>query len=477
MRRLLFTAVAIIFAITLSCETDKTPTGAESEIDYSQITDIVYSKHVQPVFNKNCVTCHSASNASHGLRLDSWDNLIKGSDQGEAVIPYDSDNSLMIELLTKLVSGPHPFEQGHDTLSSEAVKFLARWIDEGAKNDNDEVPYQNSTNRLYVCDQAPGVTMVSIIDTKALVVMRSIKLMELGFNADAKPHQTMVTPDGSYWYLSLIGQNKVLKFNAQDSLVAESNDYSLPALLALDPVHQKLFISRFLDPNNPLSAIIVLNSSDLSPAAGTSQGIVNVLYKTPHSMVINHSRSMVYTASLAENRLIEINAQTNDVENFVFLGNDKGPLQITVSPDDKELYISCQVSNQMLVFDTNTETVVDSIAVGNAPWHPTFTPDGSYVYVGNNLSSDVSVINTSTRTVEQNITGNGLADPHGIAVTNDGKYVFVSSRNTSGSYTPRYNLGDNSNIGTVVVIDTQTNTIVKVIEIEEFGSGMAIWEQ
>lgn len=449
----------------------------ESKLDYSQITDIEYSKHVQPIFQANCVSCHSASNASRGLKLDSWDNLIKGSDDGEAVIPFDSENSLLIEMLTKLVNGPHPQDQGADLLSDDAVEFLARWIDEGAKNDNGEVPYENSTNRLYVCNQAPGVTMVSIIDSKALVVIRNIKLMDLGFNADAKPHHIAIEPDGSHWYVSLIGQNKILKFDAQNQLVAESDNYSIPALLALDPVHQKLFISRFMDPANPLSAIVVLNSSDLTPAAGTAQGIVNVNRKTPHSMVINHSRSMVYSASLAESWLIEINAQTNDVENLVDIGNGKGPLQITVSPDDQELYISCQVSNQMLVFDTGTQTVVDSIAVGNGPWHPSFTPDGSHVYVGNNLSSDVSVINTSTRTVEQTITGNGIADPHGIAVTNNSKYVFVSSRNTSGTYMPRYDLGDNHNIGTVVVIDTQTNTIAKVIEIEEFGSGMGIWEQ
>jgi len=39
-------------------------------------------------------------------------------------------------------------------------------------------------------------------------------------------------------------------------------------------------------------------------------------------------------------------------------------------------------------------------------------------------------------------------------------------------YTPRYDLGDNARAGTVVVIDTRSQEIVKVIEIEGYGSGL-----
>ena len=39
-------------------------------------------------------------------------------------------------------------------------------------------------------------------------------------------------------------------------------------------------------------------------------------------------------------------------------------------------------------------------------------------------------------------------------------------------YTPRFDLGDNARAGTVVVIDTESQEIVKVIEIEGYGSGL-----
>ena len=36
----------------------------------------------------------------------------------------------------------------------------------------------------------------------------------------------------------------------------------------------------------------------------------------------------------------------------------------------------------------------------------------------------------------------------------------------------RYDLGDNGRAGTVVVIDTDSQEIVKIIEIEGYGSGL-----
>jgi len=467
-----------LLILSFSCKKDKNVISYQEEIDYSQITDIIYSNHVQKIFDNNCISCHSGKTAESGLRFDSWDELIVGSKYGEVIIPFDSENSLMIEMLTKLTGGSHPAELKMNTLSGDAVKFLARWIDEGAKNDAGEIPYENSINKLYVCSQDAAI--VSIIDTDAKTVIRNINIKDLGFSAGSKPHHIAVTPDGSSWFVSLIGANKVLKFDNQYNKVAESIDISIPALLAVHPSQNLLFVSRFMDFNNPLNSIVVLNRQTMQPPAGLGNDGIPVLFDIPHSMVIDHSGQYAYTASLSQNQLIAINTLTLDTEDFIALGNSKGPLQIAVSPNDSILYISCQISNQMLVADVSNpaaRSIVDSINVGAQPWHPVFTPDGSRVYVGNFGSNEVTVINTSGSSVEKVITGNGIAQPHGIAASNDGKYVYVSSRNVNGLYTPRHNFGDNANIGTVAVINTLTNEIEKVIEIEEFGSGMAIWEQ
>ena len=72
------------------------------------------------------------------------------------------------------------------------------------------------------------------------------------------------------------------------------------------------------------------------------------------------------------------------------------------------------------------------------------------------------------------VEGRGLAQPHGSVLRPDGQFVYVSSNNARGDYTPRYDLGDNSVIGTVTVIKANTGEIMKVIEVEKSASGLGI---
>jgi DNA-binding beta-propeller fold protein YncE len=122
--------------------------------------------------------------------------------------------------------------------------------------------------------------------------------------------------------------------------------------------------------------------------------------------------------------------------------------------------------------------VEDSVLVGGQPWHGEFTHDGFRFYVGNLTLNQFSVINTTDHSFETFGNGDGsdgLSEPHGIAISPENQRVFISNRNSGGQYQPAYNFGDNSNIGTVVVISTQDNSIEKVLEIENFGSGMRLW--
>ena len=114
-----------------------------------------------------------------------------------------------------------------------------------------------------------------------------------------------------------------------------------------------------------------------------------------------------------------------------------------------------------------------AIEVESLPWHPVWTPDGARVYVGNQGSNSVSVLDMNTSTVMATITGDGLAQPHGASVTPDGDYVFISNRNSDGTYTPRYDFGTNQDKGTVVVVNTSTNEIEKVIEVGRWPAGLS----
>ena len=454
----------------------------EPKPDYSQITNIVYSQHIQPIFQNNCVSCHSGANAGAGLKLDSWDNLILGSDRsdkrsGESIIPFDSENSLLIEMLKNLVNGPHPFEQGGDTLSTETIEFLARWIDEGAKNDNGTAPYENSTNRIYVCNQDAGI--ISVIDTDAKLVIRNIDLHKIGYSATPKPHDLAVEPDGSHWYVSLINDGKVVKFDNNFNIIADA-DFESAGILSMHPTKDLLYVGHTLSVPNVPQTIGTITRSTMNLVT------IPVPYERPHAFVADHQGRYVYSASLTQNHfgIIDTDVNPTELAAAIPFSSTRTLVQMNISPDDQEIYISSQLTQQLLILDCSVPTnltLIDSVTVQQQPWHPKFTPDGTKVYVGNNLSNTVSVVNTSTR-MQETVVGlgdgtDGLAEPHGLVISPDGQYVYVTNRNKNGEYIPRYNLGTNAFSGTVTVINTATNTIEKVIEIEEFPSGLGIYHE
>jgi DNA-binding beta-propeller fold protein YncE len=462
----------ILLLIFFSYCSDSTDPG--NEIDYASIAEISYTEHVQPLIKEYLKILDDNALLPPGLMSDSWKNLIKGWDSGEVIIPFDSKNSLLIELNSLLDTS--------QKLADAKIEFLKRWIDEGARNDNGEVPYQNSEQLLYVCNQQDAI--ISVIDVNALLVTRNIKLTDFDIPVSAKPHHIAFSLDGSYFYVSCIDNqvNKILKFDRQNNQLLSEAVTDIPALMAHHPTENILYVSRFML-NNLTTSIFVLNTETMQPFDNGNNGEINLPpgLTIPHAIQVSKDGQYVYTCSFSEDQFVIINHENKTFEDAVLLGDDATPLQCAVSPDDKKVYISCIGMGEIAVInvsDPDNRFLETKISVGGQPWHCSFNSDGSFFYVGNLALNNVDIINTqdlSVSTVGSGDGTDGLSQPHGIAVSPDGKYVFISCRNTNGNYTPYYNFPDNDNVGTVVVINTENLSIEKVIEIEKFGSGMRLW--
>lgn len=325
---------------------------------------------------------------------------------------------------------------------------------------------QSTSPRLYVANQ--GEATVSVIDVESMAEVDRIDLTALGFSENAKPHHAVAEPDGSAWYLSMIGENTVLKFNADNEIIGQT-EFEVPGMLVLHPTRDLLLIGRSMSAVNPPTRIGVVNRSDMS----VSQ--VDTFFPRPHAITADARGTYAYSASLAANQMLAVNLETNEVELHRLGGTTQTLVQFAGSPDGSTLIAGGQMTGQVLVFDTRTPpavTVTDTIEVGTQPWHPVISPDGKTAYVPNKASNSISVIDLESRTVVHTITGTGLAQPHGSALSPDGRYLFVSNNNRKGTYTPT---GTNPNAGTVTVIDTQTREIVKVIEVGTYPTGIGIW--
>ena len=455
-------------AVFAGCEIFDNRNDDDLGIDYASITEIRFSEHVLPLLQRKFAPLLQNET---GLRLDSWESLIAGSDFGEVLIAFDADNSLLIELATKL-DPPHPSQLGPEALTQVEIDFMARWIDEGARNDAGQAPYEDAHQLLYVCNQDDA--LISVIDMEAHVVIRSVKLADFGFTGTPKPHHLGVEADGSSWYVSLIGGNTLLKFNRAGELVGRSDFFATPGMVAVHPTEDVVYTGRSLSAVDPPRSIGSVRRSGLNsgPAA---VDLVEVFFQKPHALRVSPDGAFVYTASLVTNQIAAINTATQEVELAGFPGDVQAYLHLAIAPDSQTLYVTGQVGSQLSIFDASDPanlSLIRTFDVNPAPWHPVLTPDGRLLYFGNKGANTVTAFDTQSQTVAAVISGRGLAQPHGAAVSPDGRFVYISNNNTMDDYTPRYAFDDNDRSGTVVVIDTATNEIVKVLEIEAFPTGM-----
>ena len=87
---------------------------------------------VNPVFQERCVMCHAGEGAPLGLRLDSHENAIKGSENGPVIFPGDPDKSPLIHRLTGKAEPRMPMN-GPPYLDDAVIAMIGQWIRSGAK--------------------------------------------------------------------------------------------------------------------------------------------------------------------------------------------------------------------------------------------------------------------------------------------------------------------------------------------------------
>ena len=81
----------------------------------------------------NCLMCHMGADPRKGLRLDTYENLMKGGENGPVVVPGAPEKSELV-LRVKGSRQPRMPIGGPPWLSKDAVKILEDWIAAGAKN-------------------------------------------------------------------------------------------------------------------------------------------------------------------------------------------------------------------------------------------------------------------------------------------------------------------------------------------------------
>lgn len=94
---------------------------------------IDYSTQVKPILNSKCISCHGGVKAKGGFSVLFREEALAKTESGKpAIIPGDAAASEMIRRI-KHTDPEERMPYKHEPLSSEDIKTLEQWIDQGAK--------------------------------------------------------------------------------------------------------------------------------------------------------------------------------------------------------------------------------------------------------------------------------------------------------------------------------------------------------
>ncbi len=117
---------------------------------------VSFSQDIKPLLESRCVQCHGHGRVKGGFRLDTRETLLKGGDSGTAVVPGQSQESHLIELVAG-VDPDNVMPRKGTRLTGEEVGLLRAWIDQG-------LPWEASLNfgRLPALNLKPHAPAASV---------------------------------------------------------------------------------------------------------------------------------------------------------------------------------------------------------------------------------------------------------------------------------------------------------------------------
>lgn len=96
-----------------------------------------YQANIKPLLDSKCIQCHVPGGAGFeksGLRLDSYENIMKGTKFGAVVVPGSHVSSTLYRLVSGQADPSIRMPHGQDPLPQADVEMIGAWIDQGAKN-------------------------------------------------------------------------------------------------------------------------------------------------------------------------------------------------------------------------------------------------------------------------------------------------------------------------------------------------------
>ena len=152
---------------------------------------------------------------------------------------------------------------------------------------------------------------------------------------------------------------------------------------------------------------------------------------SPAGFVIDEKRKLMYVVTKENNSLYIINTETKAIAKRIQLNSEA--FTCLLSPNNSSLYISLWGGDKILIFNTTTQQLSDSILVGDNPNEMCLTHNGKTLFVANANDNSVSVIDIKTKKVLETLTASLYpsspqgSTTNGLALSEDEKTLFIAN--------------------------------------------------
>jgi DNA-binding beta-propeller fold protein YncE len=429
-----------------------------------------YPPEVKEILVKKCATsgCHNeiSKETAGGISFETWNSMFEGGNSGAVTIPYRPDFSVTMFFVntdsTRGISLLPTMPYNSAPLTDSEYSVLKNWIAKGAPDKNGFVKFSEypGGQKLYIANRVADV--ITVLDVTSNLAIRYI---DAGITDSTEfPHMVRCSPDGKYWYVIFFANGILQKFNTADNSLAGniligSGSWNS---ITISSDSKKAFVTEVS------GKIATVNLETMS------LGQVWTGFLSPQGSALNENNDTLYVTSQSGNFIYKI--PVNNPIGFDTISIEAGavpnstpsldPNQIIFSNDFSKYYVSCQRSNEVRVVQTSNDSLLSVIQTSKFPTEMKLSSSYPYLFVscmsepnaGNSILGRIDVINTNANAVIKSIMSGH--QPHGLAVSDAYKRVYVANRNIShGGPSPHHNSPFGRN-GYLTAIDLSTLELI-----------------
>jgi YVTN family beta-propeller protein len=358
-------------------------------------------------------------------------------------------------------------------------------------------PAQDQRYRVVVVSESGDIVTWLKPNGGSLTVDRVVPVGIMPADIDG-PHNVALVPDGKSYLVTIahgVPFGTLWRYDlATDSVMGKATVELFPTTISVTPDGEFAFVanSDFHGDRpriNPVSIVHVPTMAKITDLPTCDM---------PHGVKVNHAGTFAYVSCMNSDEIVEIDVNTFGISRRVKIGKghnmvatdhskmnhpdqaaapagsaparpDQSSLMakecagtfVSVSPDDKTLYVACNYGNSLQVWDAASLTFVKEVPLGAGSYNVEPSPDGSIVIVTNKKAQSISIVDTKTLTELARIpTTKKIV--HGVAYSPDGKYAYISQESIG------------SDPGAIDVIDLTTRKTVSTIPIPAQPTGIAV---